>query len=75
MVASKPGGISGVTTEWAIVQLKERPYVLTIMENYSLQQDAPTAIKEISRVLYEHFNRLSHASPHGMYLPRAHSPG
>lgn len=69
-IASKPGGMSGVTTEWAIVQLRDRPYAVAVMENYSLQQDAPAAVREISKVLFEHFQRLSHASPHGMYLPR-----
>ena len=32
-IAGKPGGIAGVKTEWAIVFLKDRPYIVTIMEN------------------------------------------
>lgn len=72
VVASKPGSISGVATEWAIVYLKDRPYILTVMENFSLDQDAPTAIKEISKTLHDYFHRLSHSTPHGMYLPHPH---
>ena len=72
IVASKPGGIAGVATEWAIVYLKDRPYIVTVMENFSVEQDAPNAIKEISKTLFDYFHRLSHATPHGMYLPHAH---
>lgn len=69
-VAFKPGGIAGVATEWAIVELKDRPYVLVVMENYGLPDDAPTAMKDISRVVYEHFSRLAKAAPHGSYVEK-----
>jgi beta-lactamase class A len=72
LIASKPGGIAGVKTEWAIVQLKERPYILTVMENYGLEQEASDAIKEISKVLYDYFSRLGRATPHGAYLAPHH---
>jgi beta-lactamase class A len=68
-VASKPGGIAGVNTEWAIVYLKNRPYIVAVMENYGLG-DAPDAIKQISQVLYEHFSRLSKATPHGALVDK-----
>jgi beta-lactamase class A len=68
--ASKPGSISGVTTEWAIVYLKERPYVLVVMENYGMG-DAPDAMKEISKTLYEYFSRLAKATPHGALVDKA----
>ena len=66
-VAFKPGSIAGVTTEWAVVLLKDRPYIVTVMENYGLEQDASGAIKEISKILYDYFLRLSRATPHGAY--------
>jgi beta-lactamase class A len=69
-VAFKPGGIAGVATEWAIVELKDRPYVLVVMENYGLPDDAPTAMKDLSRVVYEHFSRLAKAAPHGSYVEK-----
>lgn len=71
-IASKPGGIAGVKTEWAIVQLKERPYVLTVMENYGLGEEASDAIKQISNVVYDYFSRLGRATPHGAYIPPPH---
>lgn len=69
-VAFKPGGIAGVATEWAVVELKDRPYVLVVMENYGMPDDAPTAMKDISRVVYEHFSRLAKAAPHGSYVEK-----
>lgn len=69
-IAGKPGAIAGVATEWAIVYLKERPYVLVVMENYSLDDDAPAAMKEISRTLHDYFSRLARATPHGSYVDK-----
>ena len=68
VVASKPGGLPGVKTEWAVVLLKDRPYVVAIMENYGINQDASEAITEISKVLHEYFQRLSVATPFGSYI-------
>lgn len=69
-VGFKPGGILGVKTEWCIVLLKDRPYVVTVMENYGLEEDATNAMKEISRTLYDHFSRLARATPHGTYVEK-----
>ena len=70
IIANKPGGIAGVKTEWAIVYLKDRPYVVAVMENYGLEGDAPVAIKEISRTLYDYFSRLAKATPLGTYVDK-----
>ena len=67
VIASKPGSIGGVATEWAIVLLKDRPYCVVVMENYGMEQDAATAMKEISKTLYDYFLRLSRATGHGVY--------
>ncbi len=69
-IANKPGAISGVTTEWAIVYLKDRPYVLVVMDNFGLADDAATASKDISRALYDYFSRLARATPHGTYVEK-----
>jgi beta-lactamase class A len=70
-VASKPGGIAGVTTEWAIVFLQERPYVVAVMENFGMGREATDAMKEISKTLYDYFLRLGRATPHGAYVAAA----
>jgi beta-lactamase class A len=73
-IATKPGGIAGVVSEWAIVYLKDRPYVVIVMENYGVADDAPAAIKEISRVLHDHFSRLARATTHGAYVEKPKEP-
>ncbi len=67
-VASKPGGLPGVRTEWAIVLLKDRPYVMTIMENYGLGQDASETLANLSKTAHSYFNRLKLATPFGSYV-------
>jgi len=70
VVAFKPGGLPGVNTIWSIVYLKDRPYVLAIMENYGLGEDAASAMKDISQIAYEYFSRLAKATPHGTYVDK-----
>ncbi len=69
-LAGKPGALAGVVTEWAIVYLKARPYAVAVMENYGVAEDAPAAMKEISRTLYEYFSRLARATAHGTYVEK-----
>lgn len=67
-VAFKHGDLSGVDTEWAIVYLKERPYIVVVMENYATGEEAVAAMKEISRTLYDYFWRLGNATRYGTYV-------
>ena len=67
-VASKPGGLPGVTTEWAVILLKDRPYIMAIMENYGIKKEVSGALTEISKILHDYFQRLSLATPFGSYL-------
>ena len=60
LVSSKPGGITGVATEWAIVYLKARPYAVAVMENVGPNGKPKVSIREISAVLFQHFNMLTH---------------
>lgn len=69
-VAFKPGGLPGVNTVWAIVYLRDRPYIIAIMENYGLEEDAASAMKDISQTLYAYFSRLAKATPHGTYVDK-----
>jgi beta-lactamase class A len=70
-VAFKPGGIAGVSTEWAIVYLNARPYIVAVMENYGIGNEADTAMKEISCTLYDYFWRLGNATRYGTYVEPA----
>lgn len=68
-VAAKPGGLDGVRTEIAWVDLKDRPYLLCVMTSF-LADDAAggKAITDISRAAYGYFSRLSRAGVEGRLL-------
>ncbi len=69
VVACKQGTIlPAVTTEWALVRLKDHPYVLAVMSNYGLDDDdAAAATREISKAVYDYFWRAAVTTPHGTY--------
>lgn len=67
-IAFKPGGIEGVATVWALVDLPDRPYVLTVMTNYGGAGD--DAIRAASAAVYEYFSRLAWSTPYGTRVRR-----
>ncbi|MBI5472366.1 MAG: serine hydrolase [Ignavibacteriae bacterium] len=67
-VAFKPGGLSGVTTEWAIVYLEGLPFVVVVMENYAVGDEADRATKKIAAILYEYYSRIATATKYGTYV-------
>lgn len=67
-IAFKPGVLNGVSTEWAIVLLPERPYAVAIMENYKVTGEAENVMEEVSKVLYQYFWRLGNATRYGTYV-------
>lgn len=73
-VATKPGGIAGVSTEWAVVMLKDRPYIVVVMENYGSRDTAET-FKQISQILFDHFSRLAKATPYGALVDKPAKAG
>ena len=66
-MAFKPGGITGVATVWALVDLPDRPYVLTVMSNYGGNGGA--VIEAVSSLAYDYFSRLSGVTDHGTRVP------
>ncbi len=67
-VASKPGGIVGVSTSWALVELPDRPFVITVMTNYG-GGDGGEAIREAATAAYQYFLRLQRSTPYGTRVP------
>lgn len=67
-VVSKPGGIEGVATSWALVELPDRPFVITVMTNYG-GGDGEKAIREAARAAYAYFTRLARSTPYGTRVP------
>ncbi len=66
-VAFKPGGITGVSTVWALVDIPDRPYVLSVMSNYGGNGGA--VVEEASAVAYDYFSRLSGITEYGTRVP------
>jgi len=57
-MAFKPGGLGGVSTEWAIVYLSNKPYAIAVMENYKLATNSLNSIPLISKRVYEYFSMM-----------------
>jgi beta-lactamase class A len=66
-IAFKPGGITGVSTTWALVELPGRPYVFTAMTSYG--GDGDELVEAVSRAAYRYFSRLAGATPWGTRVP------
>ncbi|WP_205499850.1 serine hydrolase [Rufibacter psychrotolerans] len=67
-LAFKPGILNGVSTEWALVLLPERPYAVAVMENYKVPGQAERVVEDLSKVLYQYFWRLGNATRYGTYV-------
>lgn len=67
-VAYKPGGIPGVSAEWAVVELDARPYVVAVMGTYGLDRPFGAAMEAVSRTLYDYYWRVGHATEYGTYV-------
>jgi len=69
-VAHKPGGLPGVACDSGIVFLPGRPYVISVMTTYNRDaESAGRAITEISRRVFEYFERLASSNSFGARLP------
>ena len=66
-IAFKPGGITGVSTVWGIVDVPDRPYVIVVMSNYG--GDGGAVVEEMSALAYDYFSRLSGITEYGTRVP------
>jgi len=66
-VAFKPGGITGVATVWGLVDLPDRPYVISVMSHYGGNGSA--VIEAASAAAYDYFSRLSGVTDYGTRVP------
>lgn len=66
-VAFKPGGITGVATVWALVDVPDRPYVVVVMSNYGGNGGA--VIEAVSDLTFDYFSRLSGVTEYGTRVP------
>ncbi|MCX2740374.1 serine hydrolase [Pontibacter anaerobius] len=71
-IAFKPGVLNGVSTEWAIVLLPERPYAVAVMESFKVKGQSQNTVEELSEVLYQYFWRTGNATRYGTYVDPKH---
>jgi beta-lactamase class A len=69
-VAWKPGTLDGVSTAWALVRLRGRPYVLAVMVSYS-DARADETVRAAVRLIHAYFARLASVTPLGVHVPDA----
>lgn len=66
-LAFKPGGMGGVSTEWAIVYLSNMPYAIAIMENYKTSATPSGLISALSKRVYDYFSMMK-ATKYGVLI-------
>jgi beta-lactamase class A len=59
--------MGGVSTEWAIVYLSNRPYALAIMENYKTSATPLDIISSLSRRVFDYFSMMK-ATKYGVLI-------
>lgn len=61
-VSFKPGELPGLLTEWALVELPERPYIVIVMGTYnpktSTDDDLDAAMKQVGKEAYKFFKSV-----------------
>lgn len=68
-IAFKYGMLKGVSTEWAVILLPERPYAVAVMEYYKVVGEDSKVVEELSEVLYDYFWRMGNSTEYGVYRP------
>ncbi|MFA6946656.1 MAG: serine hydrolase [Pedobacter sp.] len=66
-LAFKTGGMGGVSTEWAIVYLSNRPYVIAIMENYKTSATPSGVFSALSKRVFDYFSIMK-ATKYGVII-------
>jgi beta-lactamase class A len=66
-IAFKPGGITGVSTAWGLVDVPDRPYVIAVMSNYGGNGGA--VVEAASAAAFDYFSRLSGITEYGTRVP------
>jgi beta-lactamase class A len=67
-MAFKTGFLNGVSTEWAIVFLNERPYAIAVMESFKVEGESEEIVERLSAIIFQHFWKLGNATEYGTYI-------
>lgn len=68
-IADKPGALEAVRCDAGIIEIQGHPIAMSVMTTYlGRDEDGEVAVKEIGRLAYAHFDRLSRASAYGRVI-------
>jgi beta-lactamase class A len=68
-IEDKPGALDAVRCDAGIIEISGHPFVMTVMTTYLESNDeGESAVKEIVRLVYEYFDRLSRSSSYGRFI-------
>ncbi|HYK87866.1 MAG TPA: serine hydrolase [Acidobacteriota bacterium] len=68
-IEDKPGALDAVRCDAGIVEIPGHPFVMCVMTSYLANNDeGENAIKEVSRLVYDYFDRLSRYSSYGRVI-------
>ena len=68
VIANKPGGLGGVSCEFAVVYLERRPYVFACMTNWAVEPEPADFVAEVSLEVYSYFDVLNRSTEFGRRL-------
>ena len=66
-LAFKTGGMGGVSTEWGIIYLSDKPYALAVMENYKMGSSQTDVFGEVSKTIFHYFSVMK-ATKYGVLI-------
>jgi beta-lactamase class A len=68
VIANKPGGLEGVSCEFAIIYLERRPYVFSCMTNWAVVPEPADFVAELSLEVFRYFDVLNRSTGFGRRL-------
>ncbi|HEX3159237.1 MAG TPA: serine hydrolase, partial [Gemmatimonadaceae bacterium] len=69
-VAWKPGTLQGVSTAWALVRLRGRPFAFSAMVAFG-DERANDTVRELARLSHDYFASLAGTTPYGVRVPES----
>ncbi len=65
-IEDKPGALDAVRCDAGIIEIPGHPFVMSVMTTYlENNDDGERAVREVARLVYDHFERLSRSSSYG----------
>ncbi len=68
-IEDKPGELDAVRCDAGIIEIPNHPFLMTVMTTYlECNTEGERAIKEVARMVYDYFDRLSRSSSWGRFI-------